>query len=151
VVFKYPEDQERDFIKRCVGMPGDTLEIIDKVVHINGERIDDESYVYHSDAVSYPRSLFLNRRRDNFGPFTVPPGEYFCMGDNRDNSNDSRVWGTVPEDHVKGRAFMVYWSFESEGEDLEWPGFWGKLKQLSHVALNFFARTRWERTFRIVR
>ena len=154
VVFKYPEDPERDFIKRCMAMPGDTIEIVDKVVYLNGQRVHDEAFVYHTDAVSYPRSLFLNpnRRRDNFGPFTVPPGEYFCMGDNRDNSNDSRVWGTVPEDHVKGRAFLIYWSFESDGaEEIEWPGFWGKVKQLSQVALNFFARTRWERTFRIVR
>ena len=152
-VFKYPEDPERDFIKRCVALPGDTLEIADKTVYLNGEPVAEEAYVYHTDSTSYPRGLFFNpnRRRDNFGPVNIPPGEYFCMGDNRDNSNDSRVWGTVPEDHVKGRAFMVYWSFDSEAESLEWPGFWGKLKQMGHVALNFFDRTRWERTFRIVR
>ena len=81
----------------------------------------------------------------------MPAANYFCMGDNRDNSNDSRFWGSVPGNYVKGRAFMVYWSFESEQEYIEWPGFAGKLRQLSRVALNFFTKTRWDRTFRIVR
>lgn len=154
VVFKFPEDPYRDFIKRCVGLPGDTIEIKDKELFLNGGQVDDSSYTWHVDPFVVPRSPFLqnNRTRDNFGPYTVPNGHYFCMGDNRDNSNDSRVWGAVPREYVKGRAFMVYWSFDAQGpEPVEWPGFWGKLRQLSQVALHFFTSTRWERTFRIVR
>jgi signal peptidase I len=151
VVFRSPENPQLDLVKRCIGMPGDEIRVIDKALFLNGKAVNDASYAIHTD--TYPDDFDPHRqRRDNFGPYTVPPGHYFCMGDNRDNSNDSRVWGTVPEDHVKGRAFLIYWSFESEGaEEVEWPGFWGKVKQLSQVALNFFARTRWERTFRIVR
>ncbi len=154
VVFKFPEDPYRDFIKRCVGLPGDTVEIRDKDLVLNGEPVDDDSYTWHVDPFIIPRSPFLqnNRTRDNFGPYTVPEDHYFCMGDNRDNSNDSRVWGAVPREYVKGRAFMVYWSFDSQGpEPIEWPGFAGKLRQISQVALHFFTSTRWERTFRIVR
>jgi signal peptidase I len=154
VVFKFPEDPYRDFIKRCIGLPGDTVEVVDKELILNGKPVDDASYTWHVDPFIIPRSPFLqnNRTRDNFGPYTVPAGHYFCMGDNRDNSNDSRVWGAVPREYVKGRAFMVYWSFDSQGpEPVEWPGFAGKLRQISQVALHFFTSTRWERTFRIVR
>jgi signal peptidase I len=154
VVFKFPQDPTRDFIKRCIGLPGDTIEVVDKKLFVNGKKVDDESYTWHNDPIVYPRTLFLhrNRPRDNFGPYSVPPGYYFCMGDNRDNSNDSRFWGPVPEEFIKGRAFMVYWSFDSEGpEPVEWPGLGGKLRQLSDVALHFPSRTRWDRTFRVVR
>jgi signal peptidase I len=156
VVFKYPEDPNRDFIKRCMGLPGDTMKMIDKDLYINGRHIDDSSFTYYADSESYPRDLFFQgkRVRDNFGPKSVAPHTYFCMGDNRDNSNDSRYWGTVPERYVKGRAFMVYWSFANDDETSEtgeWPGYGGKLRQIGRVALNFFSLTRWDRTFRIVR
>lgn len=151
VVFKYPGEPERDFIKRCMGLPGDTLRLLDKDLYINGRFVDDSGYTWYSDEL-FPRGdLFGGRRRDTFGPRIVPPQSYFCMGDNRDNSNDSRVWGEVPRSYVKGRAFMVYWSFEGEAESVEWPGVQGKLRQLGQVAFNFFSRTRWDRTFRIVR
>jgi len=153
VVFKYPEDPTRDFIKRCMGLPGDTLKILDKDLYINGRRVDDSSFTWYADSESYPRDLYLHpkRVRDNFGPKTVPPANYFCMGDNRDNSNDSRYWGPVPEGNLKGRALLVYWSFESEPEMGEWPGYPGKLRQMGRVAFHFFTQTRWDRTFRIVR
>ncbi len=156
VVFKWPKDPERDFIKRCMGVPGDTIEVIDKRLFVNGRLVHDEGYTYHSDDHVYPRTPFAGgdvfRNRDNFGPRVVPPRTYFCMGDNRDNSNDSRFWGEVPEANVKGRAFMVYWSFDTgEGEIPEAPSVGGKLRQLTQVGLKFFARTRWARTFRVVR
>lgn len=153
VVFKYPEDPTRDFIKRCMGLPGDTMKMIGKDLYINGQFVHDAPFTWYADAETYPRDLFFHpkRVRDNFGPKTVGPASYFCMGDNRDNSNDSRFWGTVPESYLKGRAFVVYWSFASDDETAEWPGYQGKLRQLGHVALNFFAKTRWDRTFRIVR
>lgn len=154
VVFKYPEDPERDFIKRCIGLPGDVIEIDDKVISVNGAAVDDRAYTYREDPRTYPRSVFLHdsyRDRDNFGPYTVPENHYFFLGDNRDNSNDSRFWGPVPDEFIKGRALLVYWSFESEGEDVEWPGYVGKIRQLGNVFLRFFTDTRWERSFRLVR
>jgi signal peptidase I len=152
VVFKWPIDPTRDFIKRCMALPGDTIRSVDKAISINGKRVHDEGFIYHSDPIDHRDDFLANRERDNFGPQVVPAGRYFCMGDNRDNSNDSRFWGPVPRANLKGRAFMIYWSFEDdEGEPIEWPGAGGKLRQLSHVALNFFTRTRWERTFHVVR
>ena len=153
VVFKFPQDPSRDFIKRCIGLPGDVIKIVDKVVFVNGRRVHDEGYTYHSESVVYPRTLFFNpnRTRDNFGPFTVPSGSYFCLGDNRDNSNDSRFWGTVPEGYVKGRAFLVYWSYDGDSEPFEGRGAVSRLREIARATAGFFTQTRWERTFRIVR
>ena len=154
VVFKFPDEPARDFIKRCVGLPGDEIKIVDKALFINGEKVDDEEYTYRFDSRTYPKSVFIPdhySHRDNFGPFVVPEGEYFFLGDNRDNSNDSRYWGSVPASYIKGRAFMIYWSFEAEREPIGWPGYVGRLKQLAHVARNFLSSTRWERSFRVVR
>lgn len=154
VVFKFPEDPSRDFIKRCIGLPGDEIEIVDKTLFVNGQKVEDRGYTYRADSRVYPRSNFLHqsyRDRDNYGPTTVPDGHYFFMGDNRDNSNDSRFWGSVPADHIKGRAFLIYWSFEDAGESADWPGYQGRAKQLLKVFLRFFTNTRWERSFNIVR
>jgi signal peptidase I len=142
VVFKFPENPSRDFIKRCVGLPGDEIELLGDMLRINGEIVDDGSYVY------YHRQL---RYRQHFGPVTVPPDHYFCMGDNRDNSRDSRSWGPVPASHIKGRAFMVYWSYDGGRESLDWPGYWGKIRQLAGVAQGFMGNTRWNRSFTIIR
>jgi len=127
--------------------------MIDKDLYINGKLVHDSSFTWYDDSAVYPRDLLFHtkRVRDNFGPKTVGPNSYFCMGDNRDNSNDSRYWGTVPEANVKGRALLVYWSFASDDEAVEWPGYAGKLRQIGRVAMNFFTQTRWDRTLRIVR
>lgn len=155
VVFRFPEDPRRDFIKRCVGLPGDEIRIVDKVLYVNGQEIEDDGYTYHADERVYPDSRFLSpvfRRRDNFGPQTVPPDHLFCLGDNRDNSNDSRFWGPVPLRYVKGRAFLIYWSFATAPGDPEtWPGLQSRMERLSDVMFSFFDKTRWERTFRVVR
>jgi len=155
VVFKYPEDPSRDFIKRCVGLPGDQVRVVDKRLYINEQPVADESYTYHLDRRIFPPSLYLpedKRHRDNFGPYTVPEDHYFCLGDNRDFSLDSRVWGPVPAENVKGRAMLIYWSYDPpeplpEGRE----GAWDKVKRIAGVALNFFPRTRWERSFKPVR
>jgi signal peptidase I len=153
VVFKYPVDPSRDFIKRCVGLPGDLVGLRDKQLYINGRFVDQRAYIENRDPRTYPRTPFLPdslRRRDNFGPFAVPPDHYFCLGDNRDNSNDSRFWGPVPASYVKGRALLIYWSFPTAEEQ---PGAQAgpRWRQLGRVATGFFTDTRWERTFRIVR
>jgi signal peptidase I len=153
VVFKSPEDPTRDFIKRCVALPGDQVEIIGKKLFVNGEPIDETAYTYHTDHQTYPRSRFSvpqHRYRDNFGPEIISAGRYFCLGDNRDNSNDSRFWGSVPEEMIKGRAVLIYWSYESDGAP-ESRGVVDKVRRIGRVAMTFFPRTRWERTFDLVR
>jgi signal peptidase I len=152
VVFKYPEDPSRDFIKRCIGLPGDTIEISYKVLFLNGREVRDDSYVYHLDERIIPRSDLLAasfRGRDNFGPFTVPPDHYFCLGDNRDNSNDSRFWGPVPASYVRGRALLIYWSLESD--TIEADPTRSRLGQVWRDILRIPRATRWERSFRLVR
>ncbi|HEV2852398.1 MAG TPA: signal peptidase I [Thermoanaerobaculia bacterium] len=153
VVFKYPEDPTRDFIKRCMGLPGDTLKMIGRDLYINDQLVNDSPFTYYADPESDSGGLVFPPRspRASFGPKTVPPDSYFCMGDNRDNSNDSRYWGPVPESYLKGRAFMVYWSFASDEEYLQPAGYGNRMRQIGQVALNFFTQTRWDRTFRIVR
>jgi signal peptidase I len=151
IVFRYPLQPDTDFVKRVIGMPGDTLEIRDKVVYINGKALD-EPYVIHLDPNVFPNQPTLPepyKSRDQFGPYSVPPGRYFAMGDNRDRSSDSRYWGTVPRGMIKGRAFMVYWSFEAAPPPADSPPS-ARLKELWGVVRHFFTQTRWERTFFIV-
>ena len=151
IVFRFPLDPNTDFVKRVIGVPGDTIEIHDKKVFVNGEQ-RPEPYVLHEDDQIYPAQALLPepyRSRDQFGPYTVPPDSYFAMGDNRDRSHDSRYWGTVPRSMIKGRAFMVYWSFEGEPPP---PGSSAsaRVRELATVAAKFFQNTRWHRTFYIV-
>ncbi|RMH68619.1 MAG: signal peptidase I [Gemmatimonadetes bacterium] len=112
IVFKAPDDPKKDFIKRIVGVAGDTLQLRNKILYVNGEK-QDEPFVQHIDPVVYtppdPRSV-----RDNFGPVVVPEGKLFMMGDNRDNSHDSRFWGFLDENEVKGKALVIYFSLNNE-------------------------------------
>lgn len=152
VVFKFPGDPSRDFIKRCLGLPGEDLRLAGKQLYVDDRPIDESGYTYYSDDAPGGRLPgFARRWRADFGPARVPAGSYFCLGDNRDNSNDSRFWGTVPAANVKGRALLVYWSVEGDQELLDWPGWRGKARQLAQLALHFFSRTRWDRTLRLVR
>ncbi|GAB1410164.1 signal peptidase I [Desulfovibrionales bacterium] len=107
IVFEFPEDPSKDFIKRVIGVPGDVIEVKDKQVFRNGIPLD-EPYIQHTDS---DRNAVP--RRDNFGPIMVPEGQYFAMGDNRDESYDSRFWGFVDRNKVEGKAFILYWSWES--------------------------------------
>lgn len=106
VVFEFPEDESKDFIKRVIGLPGDTIEVRDKEVYRNGEKLN-EPYAQHTDAKNLSR---LINPRDNFGPVTVPEDQYFVMGDNRDESYDSRFWGFLSREKIKGKAWIIYWS-----------------------------------------
>lgn len=151
VVFRFPGDPETDFVKRVIGLPGDTLEVRDKKILIGGQELP-EPYTVHEDPQIYPADRALPeqfRLRDQFGPYTVPEGNYFVMGDNRDRSNDSRYWGTVPRSLIKGRAFLIYWSFRGSPPPVGSPSI-DRIKELLSVAVNFFNRTRWDRTFMIV-
>jgi signal peptidase I len=110
IVFKYPEDPSRDFIKRVIAVGGDVIESRKKVIYLNGKRVD-ENYVQHTDVSSNPRGF---EPRDNFGPYIVPKDKYFMMGDNRDQSYDSRYWGYVDLSDVRGEALILYWSWDGK-------------------------------------
>jgi len=123
IVFQFPQDPHKDYIKRCVASGGETLEIRNKRVWVDGQALV-EPYVIHRDPTVRPAGYDY---RDNYGPYTVGPNQMFMMGDNRDNSHDSRFWGPLDMDLVKGRAMFLYWSWDGERN---WP--------------------RWDRIFRII-
>ena len=110
IVFKYPENPSKDFIKRVVAIEGDVIESKNKMVHVNGNKVN-EPYAQHTDSSMRPMGI---EPRDNFGPVIVPKNKYFVMGDNRDQSYDSRYWGYVDIKDVKGKALILYWSWDSE-------------------------------------
>jgi signal peptidase I len=116
VVFIYPEDRSKDFIKRLIGLPGDTVEIRDKQILLNGRPYSDNHGVY-ADSAIIPGAV---QPRDNFGPVKVPEGSLFVMGDNRDESYDSRFWGFVNLKDVLGKALIIYWSWNQEDHDVRW-------------------------------
>ncbi len=146
VVFKYPDEPERDFIKRVIGLPGETLELRSKKVYINGQALD-EPYVHFLEPASDAQEVTSFDVRERYGPVRVPEGQYFVMGDNRDNSQDSRYWGFLPRHYIKGRALMIYWSYESGREDYLDDGVGATAKRLFSVVTHFFTKTRWERLF----
>ena len=118
IVFKYPEDPTRDFIKRVIGLPGDTIEMRNKKVYVNGVPLSEPyaHFIYPPDegGSGAPDIETADLLRE-FAPMTVPADNYFMMGDNRDNSQDSRYWGFMPRDYVKGKALFVYFSFGEGG------------------------------------
>jgi len=124
IVFQFPQDPTKDFIKRCVATGGETLEVRNKQVYVDGKPLR-ESYAIHSDPSVRPAGYDY---RDYFGPVTVAKGQMFMMGDNRDNSNDSRYWGQLEMDLVKGRAMFIYWSWDG---GRNWPR-WNRIFQLIH-------------------
>jgi signal peptidase I len=148
VVFKYPEDPGRDFIKRVVGLPGETLEIRNKVVYIDGKPLE-EPYVRFLSPPLRPEDPEFGRGdgRDNWGPEVVPAGKLFVMGDNRDNSKDSRYWSFLPIDQVKGRALLVYWSYEATRDEYHRTGWLEWLRDTAAA----FGKTRWSRFFHLIR
>jgi len=116
IVFIYPEDRSKDFIKRVIGVGGDTIEIRNKKIFLNGMPYEDKYGVY-VDGFIIPGAI---QPRDNFGPVTVPKGSVFTMGDNRDQSYDSRFWGFVDLKDVMGKAYVIYWSWDKEERSLRW-------------------------------
>jgi len=124
IVFIYPVDRKKDFIKRVVGLEGDRVEIIDKKVYINGSP-SDSPFAENNDEVIIPRGI---QPRDNYGPVVVPKNSLFVMGDNRDHSMDSRYWGFVRLEEVKGKAFLIYWSWNGLRHNLRW----GRLGDIIH-------------------
>ena len=162
IVFRYPIDIRQNYVKRVIGIPGDRLRIENKVVHINGRPLE-EPYVQHVDAGSQPyRDRFpgepvgpvYDRARDQMlakhvvnGELVIPQDSYFAMGDNRDNSLDSRYWGFVPRENIIGKPLLIFWSYDAPTEDLVDYN----LDHFFDLGANFFTKTRWERTLKLVR
>lgn len=154
VIFRSPERPTVDMVKRCIGIEGDTIEVRDKDLYVNGKWVNDSAYTRHSDPRVIERQSSRSSqasRRDNFGPYLVPDDSYFCMGDNRDQSYDSRFWGPVAKGQVKGRAFLIYWSYGGRTSDGSWQGLTAKVGQILRTAAGFVVKTRWLRTFHLVR
>lgn len=172
IVFRYPQDPTKHYVKRVVGLPGHRLRIVSKQVYVDGVALD-EPYKMHIA----PEGAYRDPFRDDFPPpphpglrygsaeqdpywyedflsgdeILIPEGHYFVMGDNRDNSSDSRYWGFVPTDEIVGRALLIYWSYETDSEEYRQTGVGNLFQQLGDLATNFFRKTRWDRTFQIIR
>ena len=169
IVFRYPGDITGTYVKRLIGLPGDRIKIVDRIVYRNGVRLN-EPYVFYK----FP----ANPARDNFpgpcclyikqpqaqqlqsdmlahhvvnGEVVVPADSYFAMGDNRDNSSDSRFWGFVPRENMVGKPLLIYWSYRASTEDLTGASVESIFSHALDLGQHFFTRTRWSRTFHIVR
>lgn len=132
IVFKFPKDRSIDYIKRVVGVPGDKIEVKNKKVYRN-DKLAEDPFAHFTSTTILPGSV---SPKDNFGPITVPEGKYFVMGDNRDNSSDSRFWGFVETNDVLGKAMIIYWSWDIDKPLLSVDRFssirWGRLADIIH-------------------
>jgi signal peptidase I len=165
IVFKYPQNPSQDFIKRVIGLPGETVAVRDKAVYIDGQRIGEEYTFFGGGQGGTPRKEAVvapDRLEDvtmeppgllsgagttkYYGPSVVPPGQLFVLGDNRDNSRDSRDWHFLSRDLVKGRALLVYWSYEATRDEYNRTG-----AQWWKDTLSALGKTRWNRFFHIIR
>lgn len=169
IVFRFPGDTSQTFVKRVIGVPGDHIKLIDRIVYRNDKPLY-EPYVYHKfpydptrdnfpheliPVMNYPKAEELQRDMlDNHvvnGEVVVPPNSYFAMGDNRDDSLDSRYWGFVPRDFIIGKPLLIYWSYRASTEDLTGSSVGSLFSHIIDLGEHFFPRTRWSRTFRIIR
>jgi signal peptidase I len=167
VVFHYPINPEQRFVKRVIGVPGDRVRLINQQVYVNGMPVH-EPYVVHKRGdhdlfrdefprLTLPYGLEARwwlqmQKLVEDGQLIVPSGHYFVMGDNRDDSYDSRYWGFVPQENVIGRPLIIYWSLRSFSDDVpQSPSVGDKILHFLHAALHIFQITRWDRTFRLVR
>ena len=144
VTFKSPVEPGKEYVKRVVGLPGERIRIEGNIVYIN-DRPLKEAYVH-----------FLEGRPGQFHGETmseveIPDHSYFCMGDNRWNSSDSRFWGPVHRDLIVGRPWLVYWSYESDRDEYIGGNLFSKIKDLALTVVNFISKTRWERTIMLIR
>ncbi len=159
VIFIYPRDGITKYIKRCVGTPGDTIRVQNKMLFVNGKRFPDQEVAKYIDTLNngrqnvQPRGPGGRDSRDNFGPYVVPADCYFMMGDNRDNSYDSRYWGPVKRELILGEALMIHWSWDdnshpspevSVADPLSVP------RMFIYNALHFFEKVRWGRLFSLI-
>ena len=162
IVFRYPMDIRQNFVKRVIGIPGDHIHIVDKVVYVNGHALT-EPYTQHIDAhiepyrdnfPSQPYGPVVDRAQQMLaanvsnGELVVPAENFFAMGDNRDSSLDSRYWGFVPRENIIGKPLIIYWSYDAPSDQLQNPSI--GFDHIKDIGLNFFSKTRWRRTFMLV-
>ena len=153
IVFRYPENPVQDFVKRAVGMPGDSLSIRDKEVWVDGSPVRVAT-AWHSDPNVYSSSntdipdLII---RDNYDGLLIAKGHYFAMGDNRDNSLDSRYWGALNRSYIKGSPWLIWWGYEGSREQYLATGIVDKIKGIGRTMSNLISGTRWERTLKRIR
>jgi signal peptidase I len=190
VTFKGPAEMDKDYVKRVIGLPGEKIQLKNKTLYINGQKLD-EPYVYHKggeemgdnfpmnerryinalgeisylpfyfktefDLIDEPKTVEFCKRFESCvlldeatgeRVFKIPEGHYFCMGDNRDNSYDSRFWGPLPEEYIIGKPWRIYWSFESTTDEYLNPEIGHKIKDIFKTIATFFQKTRWKRTFK---
>ena len=167
VVFHYPVHPSQHFVKRVIGVPGDRIRLSDKHVFVNGVPLQEpyalyKSHIHDSYRDEFPNSEFLSagveakwwlqmRELVHRGELVVPPGQYFVLGDNRDESLDSRYWGFVPRENIVGRPLIIYWSVRSPDDDTPFPpGSGDKLSHFAYALTHLFSVTRWDRTFHLV-
>jgi signal peptidase I len=165
IVFKFPRDVSKHYVKRVIGLPGDRIRVEDDQVSINGHPLKES---YKRLKPDFNREPFppLRGSPSNYqyegvqgwyepfrqkGEIVVPEGQYFAMGDNRDDSLDSRYWGFVPRSLIVGKALVIYWSYESDTAAYRQTGVRNVVWQTLDLVKNFFGKTRWTRTFRIIR
>jgi signal peptidase I len=161
IVFRYPMDISQNYVKRCMGLPGDRLKVVDKELWLNGHKLV-EPYVQHiyptiepyrDNFPSEPSGPVYDRARKMLaenvvnGEIVVPEESYFAMGDNRDNSLDSRYWGFVPRENIIGKPLVIFWSYDAPTED--WVDY--NSNHFIDLAKNFFRKTRWDRTLKLIR
>jgi signal peptidase I len=163
IVFRYPMDINQNYVKRCIGVPGDHIRLVNKVLYLNGRKTA-EPYVIHRtqyvapyrdnfpsqpDMQVYDRAVQMLQKHVVDGELVVPPGNFFAMGDNRDNSLDSRYWGFVPQENIVGTPVLIWWSYDAPTDALASGNI--DIGHLVDIALHFFTKTRWNRTFKLVR
>lgn len=169
IVFKFPYQDHPHYVKRVIGLPGDHLKIADQQVYINGKPLN-EPYVFHDPASGYDplnytfpppgNQILVTRAVAEWAreihkyvqgeELVVPPGKYFAMGDNRDQSSDSRYWGFVDRDAIMGRPFLIYWSVDASASDYSDASFAQRIVGVFDTLLHLPARTRWSRMLRTV-
>jgi len=165
IVFKHPTLVNVDYVKRCIGLPGDHIKLVNKQVYINGKPLDEPYVIHQSDFSMYRDDFPLGEPefatdpkmaeraqqmlRDDVvnGELVVPRGSYFAMGDNRDNSLDSRYWGLVPRENIVGKPLIIFWSYDAPSDDLATY----TAHHMFDLATHFFTKTRWNRTLKLVR
>jgi len=159
VIFLFPGDGQTKYIKRCIAVPGDTVEVKDKILYVNGRQFENPERAKYIDTTADGRPVIMPRRvggqnsRDNFGPYVVPGDSYFMMGDNRDNSYDSRYWRAVPKDLVLGEALLIHWSWDEskyESPEVSVDDPLSVPRVFVYNAIHFFHKVRWGRLFHII-
>jgi signal peptidase I len=166
IVFRYPVDISQTFVKRTIGVPGDHIKIVNQQVYRNGVKLN-EPYVYHKASYgdsyrdNFPSSepnllMLMDQAKEMLannvvnGEVVVPKHSFFAMGDNRDNSLDSRYWGFVPRENIIGKPLIIYWSYDANTESLASSSINALSRHFVDLAQHFFTKTRWNRTFRLI-